>query len=288
MAKKWLNNFRTTLASSITNSGTTLTLASGTGSPLSAINLAGGDRIDLTLKEGTKIEIVQATAQPTSDTLTVTRAQDGTTAQAFGAGTVVECRITRGQLQSFLTTAGVTARKNSTGSTFGPRSRINFIEGTNVTLTVADDGANDEIDVTIAAAGGGGGGGGYTRTLYDGTAIAAASGIINHTIGENDLIHLRSDSGENVTFRLKLPSSPGTTVYHAIVVFDKQFGGETATMGFDLATPSSLTDNLYYNGPTSLAFPDSVGWTSGLVVYEVFVEVISGTLEGVAFRTTYS
>lgn len=36
------------------------------------------------------------------------------------------------------------------------RRRINFIEGANVTITIADDPVNHEIDVTIAAAGGAG------------------------------------------------------------------------------------------------------------------------------------
>lgn len=71
-------------------------------------------------------------------------------------------------------------RKNSTGSDFS-RSRLNLIEGTGVTITVADDSANDEVDVTIAATGGGGGsdfdktvptyrfpaGGGYTQIAQE-------------------------------------------------------------------------------------------------------------------------
>lgn len=44
-------------------------------------------------------------------------------------------------------------RKNSTGSEF-TRRRVNLIEGSNVTLTVTDDSANNEIDVTIASTGG--------------------------------------------------------------------------------------------------------------------------------------
>lgn len=47
-------------------------------------------------------------------------------------------------------------RKNSTGTIFS-RPQINLIEGSNVTLTVADDAGNDEIDVTIASSGGGAG-----------------------------------------------------------------------------------------------------------------------------------
>lgn len=48
----------------------------------------------------------------------------------------------------------VTVEKN--GTAVGTRRNINFIEGTNITLTIADDSANDEVDVTITAAGGGG------------------------------------------------------------------------------------------------------------------------------------
>lgn len=36
----------------------------------------------------------------------------------------------------------------------GNRSRLNLLEGSNITLTVADDSANDEIDVTITGVGG--------------------------------------------------------------------------------------------------------------------------------------
>lgn len=53
-------------------------------------------------------------------------------------------------------TPNVNVRKNSTGSVHA-RPRINFIEGSNVTLTVADDGTDNEIDVTIAASASGGG-----------------------------------------------------------------------------------------------------------------------------------
>lgn len=45
-------------------------------------------------------------------------------------------------------------RKNSAGADFGPRRRLNVIEGTNVTLTLADDPDNDEIDLTIASSAG--------------------------------------------------------------------------------------------------------------------------------------
>jgi hypothetical protein len=40
------------------------------------------------------------------------------------------------------------------GAAIGTRTSLNFIQGTNVTLGVADDAANDKVDVTITAAGG--------------------------------------------------------------------------------------------------------------------------------------
>ncbi len=46
--------------------------------------------------------------------------------------------------------ARVIVRKN-TGSDVGARRRLNLIEGSGITLTVADDSVNEEVDVTIAA-----------------------------------------------------------------------------------------------------------------------------------------
>jgi hypothetical protein len=43
------------------------------------------------------------------------------------------------------------------GTLIGVRRTINLIEGTNVTLTIADDSVNDRVNVTIDASGGGGG-----------------------------------------------------------------------------------------------------------------------------------
>jgi hypothetical protein len=48
----------------------------------------------------------------------------------------------------------VAVAKNG-GVSLGAETRLNFIEGTNVTLTIADDVANGEFDITIAAASGG-------------------------------------------------------------------------------------------------------------------------------------
>lgn len=58
---------------------------------------------------------------------------------------------------------GVTVRKNA-GADLGTRPRINFAEGGGITLTVADDGGSNEVDVTIKA---GAPGTAYTLTGVD-------------------------------------------------------------------------------------------------------------------------
>jgi hypothetical protein len=57
-----------------------------------------------------------------------------------------------------------------TGTSIGTRTGINLIEGTNVTLTVADDAINDEVDITITAAAGAGG---YATVQEEGAALTA-------------------------------------------------------------------------------------------------------------------
>lgn len=77
----------------------------------------------------------------------------------------------------------------------GTRKRINFVEGSNVTITVSDDSVNNKVDVTIASAGGGGGGGGYNTVQDDGTSLPQRS-ILNFTTGigaSDDSVNSRTD-----------------------------------------------------------------------------------------------
>ncbi len=88
------NNAVTTLASALTSTATTISLATGTGALFP--NPTSPDFFTLTLQNGTNIEICSVTARAT-DTLTVTRGTQGTTAQAFAtSGTVVAHRLTAG------------------------------------------------------------------------------------------------------------------------------------------------------------------------------------------------
>jgi len=92
MGIKFANSAFATLAASITNSDTSLTLTTGQGARFPS--LGAGDYFFATLIDASNnLEIVKCTARST-DVLTVTRAQESTTARAFSAGDRIELRIT--------------------------------------------------------------------------------------------------------------------------------------------------------------------------------------------------
>lgn len=94
MAQLFTDNAFSTLASSIGSGATSISLATGEGARFPSPS--GGDYFDLTLTQAgseTQWEIVRCTAR-SSDTLTVTRGQEGTSALGWTAGDKAEIRIT--------------------------------------------------------------------------------------------------------------------------------------------------------------------------------------------------
>ncbi len=93
----YANNASDTLNGAITNVATSITL--NDASEFQAIG--AGEQYYLTITDGTNIEIVLATALSTN-TFTVTRGQQGTSGTAFADGSLVEQRITKGDLDNFV------------------------------------------------------------------------------------------------------------------------------------------------------------------------------------------
>jgi len=92
------NNAESSLASGITDTATSLTLATGEGALFPSPT--GGDFFLATLAQlvnGQEVnhEIVKVTAR-TTDTFTIERGQEGTTARAFSADDIVSLRLTAG------------------------------------------------------------------------------------------------------------------------------------------------------------------------------------------------
>jgi hypothetical protein len=93
---KFTNNATSTLAAGINSSVTSLTVATGQGALFPA--LGAGDYFYCTLANAVgTIEIVKVTARST-DTFTITRAQDGTTATSWSTGDKVELRLVSASL----------------------------------------------------------------------------------------------------------------------------------------------------------------------------------------------
>jgi len=90
MAIRFTNNAATTLSSGINASVTSIPLTDGSDFP--ALDVTN-DHAYITIADSNNTEIVKATAR-SGNTLTVIRAQDGTSANSFASGEKVELRVT--------------------------------------------------------------------------------------------------------------------------------------------------------------------------------------------------
>lgn len=155
------NNVNTTLASSISSSATTLTLASSANLPSS---IPAGEYFVLTLNDAAtrlNYEIVYATAV-SGATLTVVRGQEGTSAQAWLLGDFIYSGPTAGQMESF-GAGGVTSFNTRTGAVTLTGSDVNTALG----YTAAND-ANVVHKTGNESVGG-------TKTFTSGPVITGSS-----------------------------------------------------------------------------------------------------------------
>lgn len=148
MVMKFANNATSTLASGINNSVTSLSVASGQGALFPT--LGGGDYFYCTLSNvGGTIEIIKVTARST-DTFTIVRGQDGTSAASWLSGDRVELRLvaaslndipkldeanTFTQAQTFNTALGVAS--GGTGSATLTANNVLLGNGTSALQVVA-------------------------------------------------------------------------------------------------------------------------------------------------------
>ena len=131
MAIKFTNNAFSTLAASINDSVTTISLASGTGSRFPS--LGGSDHFFATLVDASNnLEIVKVTAR-SGDTLTVTRGQDGTSARSYTGGDRIELRPVAGLFDDFVQLTG--AQTISGDKTFSGTNTFSGANTFNNTIT---------------------------------------------------------------------------------------------------------------------------------------------------------
>jgi hypothetical protein len=129
MGIKLTNNAFGTLAAGINSSATSITLTSGQGARFPTLGV--GDYFYATLIDtSNNLEIVKCTARST-DVLTVTRAQENTTARSYSTGDRIEIRITAATFEEAsgiadgeiteakLASGAVTAAKMASGAAVG-------------------------------------------------------------------------------------------------------------------------------------------------------------------------
>ena len=144
MSVKFSNNGHSTLAASLTDSATSITVASGHGARFPS--LSSGEYFYATLIDSSNnLEIVKVTGR-SSDVLTVTRAQESTTARAYAIGDRVELRVTA---------AGITDATNIDNTVPAQSShsgKFLTTDGTNVSWGAESVSASDLTSGTLATA----------------------------------------------------------------------------------------------------------------------------------------
>lgn len=99
------NTASATLASSITSSSTTITVSTGLGALFPATP-AGSYFYATLVDSSNNLEIVKVTSR-SADSMTVVRAQEGTTARSYAASDLLELRVTAAGLENLVQLDGV-------------------------------------------------------------------------------------------------------------------------------------------------------------------------------------
>lgn len=244
MTQLFANNAQSTLASSVNSSVTTLPLAAGTGALFPSPT--GGDFFMLTLTQPgieASWEIVKVTARST-DSLTVVRAQEGTSAASWASGSKAELRLTAGAKWSlgnidesiaptwtgahrFDQAVGIGAsNSNSTGSM----------------LVVAGAQFNSLLVRSTGSSGGVG-----SSDLYLGSASGDLSGgIVGYDHGTNTL-----GLGAGGAVKMSINSAGAVRV-----------GGSFGTTGQVMTSAGSSSPAVWGNLPTAANPTASVGLTA--------------------------
>lgn len=209
------NNAASSLASSITDSATSLTVASGQGALFPS--LSGGNIFYATLQSasaGTPIEIVKVTARST-DTFTIVRAQDGTSASAFNAGDKVELRLPAIVLQDFpqLDAANTfSGQQTFTGSSSLLATTLtNIAEPATVSATAATGTIN--YDIT-------------TQSVLYYTTNASANWTVNFRASSGTALNTALATGQAISVSF-LVTQGSTAYYNSAVQVDGTTSGVT-------------------------------------------------------------
>ncbi len=140
-------------------------------------------------------------------------------------------------------------RVYDTGGLIGTRRAINLIEGSNITLTLADNGVDDRVDITIAASGGGSTHDLLSATHTDTTAAAVLRGSIIAGVGASPKWGRLALGAAN-----RVLISDGTDLAYGQVPLATAVSGTLPVAnGGTGVTSGTVGDIFYFSGATTLS-----------------------------------
>ncbi len=223
MAVLFTNNAQAALSATITAAATSFSVTAGLGALFPSPGV--GDYFYVTLADTAgNLEIVKVTAR-TTDTFTVVRGQDGTTARAYSAGDKVELRLTKAMLDQIKldTQQNVTGNLSFTGT--GNRITGDFTNATYANrVLVQTSTANSNT---------------YFGLIPSGTALNAQFQVFNSSDPANSSIG--TFTAASGTIRLVSGFIGTGTTLPLVVVFGSTEAARFATNGNFLL--GSATDN---------------------------------------------
>ena len=203
------NNASTSLSAGINSSVTTIPIASASGFP----SIGTGEYYFATIANtaNTKIEVVKVTAGTTS--LTVTRAQGGTSAQAFDSGDNFQLRVTADTLLA------------------ATQTDVKITGGSIATAAIADDAVTaaklaNSINTDIAT--------GVTGNTTANAALPKAGGAMTGAITTNSTFDGRDVAADGVLATNALPKSGGAMT--GAITTNSTFDGRDVAADGVLAT----------------------------------------------------
>lgn len=209
----------------------------------------------------------------------------GSAGVAYVVGASGSVSFTNGAISASGITNNISTQKvivSKAGATVGTRKQLNLIEGANVTLTMADDAANDRVNVTVAAAGG--------ATALTGRVSADVS-TSSTTLG--DITGLASFTlAANTNYRVRAVLYVTTNAATVGIHFGFNFTG-TLTYGWlgheanPVAASGQPGGGGVANGATATNNAKIVATTAGPATSGALVELV-GLIEVGASGGTYS
>ena len=258
----YANRAFSTLAANITNVATSLSVAAGHGARFPTIT--GSDYFYATLDNNAgTVEVVKVTARST-DTFTIVRAQDGTSASAFNAGAGVELRLVKAMIDdikfdavqnltllnmpsaAFKRSVKAATTANITLSGAQTIDGVSIVAGDRVLVKNQTTASQNGIYIASAST--------WTRATDADTADEIGAAIVNVDQGT-------ANGGESWTTTFRTTDTVGTTAmpWYEVLYNNGTWGISTtgnAATATALATARTI-NGVAFNGTANITVADS-------------------------------